>query len=191
MSNLIGYDDLGEDVRLVLDSLVPKELEARTKAGAWYSLRIRPYRTLDNVIEGAVITFVDITEIRQARDARRESEALRRLAIVVRDSHDAIVVHDMGGRIIAWNPGAQRMYGWSEAEALAMNMRDLIPASLQQEEAEKWSRLGSVGALEPYRTQRVAKDGRIADVWLTTAALINTDGKAYGIATTEQDASAT
>jgi two-component system CheB/CheR fusion protein len=95
----------------------------------------------------------------------------------------------MEGRIVAWNPGAERMYGWIEAEALAMNMRDLIPASLQQKEAAKWSRLGSAGALEPYRTQRVAKDGRIVDVWLTAAALVSADGKAYGIATTEQNAS--
>jgi two-component system, chemotaxis family, CheB/CheR fusion protein len=189
MSNLIGYDNLWQDVHSVLEKLVPREVEVHTKAGAWYSLRIRPYRTLDNVIEGAVITFVDITEIREAREARRESEALGRLAVVVRDSRDAIVAHDMEGRIVAWNPGAERMYGWSEAEALTMNMRELMPANLQQKEAAKWSHLGAAGALEPYRTQRLDKDGRTVDVWLTAAALVNTDGKAYGIATTEQIAS--
>jgi two-component system CheB/CheR fusion protein len=189
MSNLIGYDDLWQDVHSVMDKLVPREVEVRTKAGAWYSLRIRPYRTLDNVIEGAVITFVDITEVREAREARRESEALGRLAVVVRDSRDAIVAHDMEGRIVAWNPGAERMYGWSEAEALTMNMRELMPANLQQKEAAKWSHLGAAGAMEPYRTQRLDKNGRIVDVWLTAAALVNTDGKAYGIATTEQIAS--
>ena len=52
VSNLVGYDRLVADVRAVLDTLVPKEVEVQTQAGAWYLLRIRPYRTLENVIEG-------------------------------------------------------------------------------------------------------------------------------------------
>jgi two-component system CheB/CheR fusion protein len=54
---------------------VPKELEVQTQAGTWYLLRIRPYRTLENVIEGAVITFTEITEMKKAQAALRESEA--------------------------------------------------------------------------------------------------------------------
>ena len=127
VSNLVGYDRLVADVQEVLDSLVPKEVEVQTQTGTWYLLRIRPYRTLENVIEGAVITFTEITDMKKAQAALRESEDLRRLAVVVRDAHDAITVQDLEGRILAWNPGAERMYGWSEAEALAMNIRDLIP----------------------------------------------------------------
>ena len=107
VSNLAGYDRLVEDVKAVLDTLVPKEVEVQTKAGAWYLLRIRPYRTLENVIEGAVITFTEITEMRNAQAALRESEALRRLAVVVRDAHDAILMQDLEGRILAWNPRAE------------------------------------------------------------------------------------
>ena len=59
VTNLIGYDRLVEDTRAVLDTLVPKELEVRTTEGKWYLMRIQPYRTMDNVIEGAVITFVE------------------------------------------------------------------------------------------------------------------------------------
>jgi len=60
VSNLDGYDRLVEDVQGVLDTLVPFEREVKTKLGAWFMLRIRPYRTLNNVIEGAVISFIDI-----------------------------------------------------------------------------------------------------------------------------------
>ena len=133
VSNLVGYDRLVADVREVLDSLVPKEFEVQTQTGAWYLLRIRPYRTLENVIEGAVITFNEITELKKAKAALRESEVLLRLAVVVRDAHDAITVQDLEGRILAWNPGAERMYGWSEAEALAMNVCDLIPEDRREE----------------------------------------------------------
>ena len=86
VSNLVGYDRLVEDVKAVLDTLVPIEVEVQTTAGAWHLLRIRPYRTLENVIEGAVITFTDITETRNVQAALRESEAMRRLAAVVRDA---------------------------------------------------------------------------------------------------------
>jgi two-component system CheB/CheR fusion protein len=79
VSNLVGYDRLAEDVETVLDSLAQREAEVETKAGAWYLMRIRPYRTVENVIEGAVITFIDITERKRAEDALRESEEKYRL----------------------------------------------------------------------------------------------------------------
>jgi two-component system CheB/CheR fusion protein len=78
LSNLVDYSTLEGDTRSVLASLVPKELEVRTKEGQWFTLRIQPYRTLDNVIEGAVITFVDITEMRKAKDDLEKANALLR-----------------------------------------------------------------------------------------------------------------
>jgi len=186
VSNLVGYDRLTADVREVLDSLVPKEVEVQTQTGTWYLLRIRPYRTLENVIEGAVITFTEITEIKKAQAALRESEDLRRLAVVVRDAHDAIAVQDLEGRILAWNPGAERMYGWSEAEALAMNIRDLIPEGRREETLAVLRKLSRAEVLEPYRMPRIAKDGRIVEVWLTATALVNDSGSVYAIATTER-----
>ncbi len=74
VSNLKGYDRLPLDVQAVLDTLLPREAQVQTAEGKWYTMRILPYRTLDNVIEGAVITFVDITERKLAEDARRELE---------------------------------------------------------------------------------------------------------------------
>lgn len=80
VSNLMGYDTLVSDAQAVLQSLLPFEAEVQTKSGAWYVIRIRPYRTLENVIEGAVITFMDITEIKRKRqeasDARRLADAI-------------------------------------------------------------------------------------------------------------------
>jgi len=65
VSNFIGYGSLVDDIQAVLDDLQPREATLKTNMGAWYLMRIRPYRTLNNVIEGAVVTFVDITERRQ------------------------------------------------------------------------------------------------------------------------------
>jgi len=67
VSNLVGHDNLVEDVRAVLRDLAPRAAEVQTRAGTWFQMRIRPYRTLENVIEGAVITFIDITDLRRAK----------------------------------------------------------------------------------------------------------------------------
>jgi two-component system CheB/CheR fusion protein len=187
VSNLVGYNSLVGDVQEVLNTLTPQEVEVQTQAGGWYLLRIRPYRTLENVIEGAVITFTEITEMKKVQAALRESEGLRRLAVVVRDSRDAILVQDLEGRIIAWNPGAVRIYGWSEAEALAMNIRDLIPEDQRAKALAIVKQLARAEVLEPYRLQRIAKDGRIVEVWLTATALVNETEQAYAIATTERE----
>jgi len=60
-SDIVGEDLLAE-AKAVLDTLAPCEHEVRTTGGAWYLARIQPYRTLDNVIEGVVLTFTDISK---------------------------------------------------------------------------------------------------------------------------------
>ncbi len=187
VSNLAGYDRLVEDVKAVLDTLVPKEIEVQTKSGAWHLLRIRPYRTLENVIEGAVITFTEITEMRNVQAALRESKARSRLAVVVRDAHDGFLMQDFEGRILAWNPAAEKLYGWSETEALAMNIRDLIPEDRRENALSVIIKLARAEVLSPYRMQRIAKGGRPVEVWLTASALLNEAGEAYAIATTERE----
>lgn len=186
VSNLVGYDRLVPDVQAVLDTLVPKEVEVQTRAGDWFQLHIRPYRTLENVIEGAVITFTEINLLKKAEAALRDSEALRRLAVVVRDSRDAITMQDFHGRILAWNPAAERLYGWTEAEALAMNIRNLVPKGRREEALTLLRQLSRAEVLEPSRVERVAKDGQIVAVWLTATALVNDSGEAYAVATTER-----
>jgi two-component system CheB/CheR fusion protein len=187
LSNLVGYNNLVADAQSVLDTLLPKELEVQATYGKWYTMCLRPYRTLDNVIEGVVITFMDISEMKKMGESLRKANDLLRLAVVVRDSHDAITVQDMDGRVIAWNPGAEILYGWTEAEALTMNIRDRIPEKLRKEAFDKLHQLSQSDILVPYRTQRLAKSGKTVDVWMTATALIDKAGKMYAIATTERE----
>ncbi len=186
VSNLVGYDRLVADVQEVLDTLIPKEMQVQTQAGVCYTMRILPYRTLDNVIEGAVITFVDTTELRRTEAALLKATERVRLAVVVHDAHDAITVQDLEGRILAWNPGAVRMYGWSEAEALSMNVRDRIPEGLREEALAKAGQLCRADILEPYHTQRITKEGTVVEVSMVSTALVNEAGQMYAIATTER-----
>ena len=111
---------LAEDARGVINDLAFREKEVQSKDGRFYSIRTAPYRTSENVIDGVVITFVDVTQTK-----RMEIE--RRLATVVKDSNDAVTIQDLDGNIKAWNRGAEKMYGYSEAEALNMNISEIIP----------------------------------------------------------------
>ena len=194
VSNLVGYTSLVADVQVVLATLVSKVVEVRTTDGRYYTLRILPYRTLDNVIEGAVMTFTDITEIKAAvaekeklaQEALRQAAEMRRMAVVVRDASDAITVQDLEGRTLAWNPGATRLYGWSEAEALALNVRDRIPAPLRVAALATLNQLSRAEILTPEHTQRLTKTGEIVAVSIISTALVDEAGKMYAIATTER-----
>jgi two-component system CheB/CheR fusion protein len=186
VSNLVGYDRLVADTQVVLDTLIPKEVEVQTTAGKWYTLHIQPYRTLANVIEGAVMTFVEITEVVRVREELKKANDQLRMAVVVRDAYDAITVQDLEGRTLAWNPGAVRMYGWSEAEALKMNVRDRIPESHRKDALAKLIQLGQAKILEPYRTERITKHGTVVKVSIISTALLDETGKMYAVATTER-----
>lgn len=78
----LDYANLVEDAGEVLKTLIPKNIDVKNKAGYWYNVRIIPYRTVTNVIEGVVITFVDINEQKQM------DEELKRLNKLLQDALD-------------------------------------------------------------------------------------------------------
>jgi two-component system, chemotaxis family, CheB/CheR fusion protein len=186
VTNLRNYDRLVEDVKTVLGTLAPKEVQVQTTQDKWFDLRIRPYRTLDNVIEGAVISFVDATDAVRHRDALLKANELVTLGRVARDAHDAITAHDLQGRTLAWSPGAQRLYGWSEAEALKLNVLDRIPPKQREGALAALARLGQAQSLEPARMQRLTRQGETVAVSVLAGALLDAAGNVYAIMTTER-----
>jgi two-component system, chemotaxis family, CheB/CheR fusion protein len=123
VSNLAGYDRLVTDVQGVLDTLIPKEVEVQTRASAWYLMRIQPYRTLDNVIEGAVLTFVDITQRKQMEAALRESEARLRIAL---QAFPLVVSNQDRELRYTWIHNPQP--GFSAEQVLGKTDADFLPA---------------------------------------------------------------
>ncbi len=176
----LNYDHLLDDIQEVLSTLIPKAIEAQSKDGIWYLINIKPYRTLENVIDGTVITFVDITR-------QKQSESLYRLATVVRDANDAITVQDFDGNIQSWNQGAVKMYGWSETEALTMNFLDLVPEDLRPENKAIYHRLFKGEKIPSFETKRLTRSGSTVEVWVTFSLLVDDMNQPIGIATTERD----
>jgi PAS domain S-box-containing protein len=112
---------------------------------------------------------------------------IRRLAVVLEDSNDAITVHDLHGNIIAWNRGAEKMYGYTEAEALKMNIARIVPLDKKIEAMDYLKRTASGEIIESFETQRISNDGKILDVWLVVTCLKDDSGAIDSIATTERD----
>jgi two-component system CheB/CheR fusion protein len=114
VSNLVDYPTLVADIRTVLDTLIPKEAEVRTQAGTWHLMSIWPYRTLDNAIEGAVLTFVDITERKRLEAALREAtlrEAQTRLAeAMVATVREPLLILDADMRVVSANRAFYRTF---------------------------------------------------------------------------------
>ncbi len=177
-------DDLETESQLLLLDLAVREKEVRTKEGRWYSRRIMPYRTLDNRIDGVVVTFVDITERKQAADS-----VVRRLAAVVENSADAIFNKDLDGTIRTWNRGAERLYGYSPGEVIGRSVKILVP----DDHAEEWTKVMAMLArgevVEQLETERVRKDGQRVAVSLTVSPILDGEGKVVSASVTGRDIS--
>jgi len=148
-------------VRTVLSDLTPLRRELKSRAGRWYELRMRPYRTMDDKIDGVVATFLDVSERRQVEQALRDSQvSLHHEKRLIELSHDPIFIWDFDGTILEWNRGSEELYGYAAAEAVgrpkAALLRTQVPGSSFAELKKKLDEAGSwTGELKHY-----AKDGR-------------------------------
>jgi two-component system CheB/CheR fusion protein len=126
VSNLIGYNQLSIDVKAVLDTLIPKELQVKSIDGMWYNMIIQPYRTVENVIEGVVVTFVDITEAHVANEKLRFSEMSYR-ALFDTTQEGILVLDGETGKITNANPFLVKLLGFTFNEIIEKNIWDIGP----------------------------------------------------------------
>jgi two-component system CheB/CheR fusion protein len=115
----LEYGDLVKDARAVISDVAPICRELRSRGGRWFEVRLRPYRTVDDKIDGVVISFVDVTERRQTEEALRASEQrLLQEKRLIDLSHEPMFIWDFDDGIVEWNRGCQELYGYSREEAL-------------------------------------------------------------------------
>lgn len=108
--------DITREAEEVLNTLTSKEREVRTKTGGWFLMRIMAYRTLNNVIDGVVVTFVDITGLKQQKLAAEK--ALRYAEAVVATIREPLIVLDKNLRVISANPAYYRTFQDKEQETV-------------------------------------------------------------------------
>jgi PAS domain S-box-containing protein len=130
---------------------------------------------------GAVLVFRDVTERRRAEEARQ------RLAAIVESSTDAIVAKTLDGRITSWNPGAERVFGYTEAEIVGRPITVLFPPDRLAEEADFLARIARGERVEHYETIRVRKDGRLIHVSVSLSPIRDPDGEIVGASKIARD----
>jgi len=116
----IDVPDLDTLLLEVVDTVTVIEREVRDRHGRWHLLRIRPYKTLDNRIGGAVLILVEIDAI------KRNQEMLLRQTELLEQTHEPILIREAGGKILYWNHGAEQLYGYHREHVLGKNVHDLL-----------------------------------------------------------------
>ena len=125
----------------------------------------------------------DITE------RKHMENEMQLLAAAMHNSHDAIAIMDLEGNIISWNFGAERTYGYSEAEAMKMNINRIIPDHKQDEIISMVKRMLKGESVEFFETNRITKTNRLLDISISATLLKDEKGKPCAITTTERDIS--
>lgn len=108
-------------------------------------------------------------------------------AKAISNSSDAIIVQDFKGKILAWNKGAEIIYGYKEEEALKMNIIELIPKSKVQEASEFITKLIEGEKVKSFETQRIAEDGSVVEIILSASVVEKGEEKLVVILTVERD----
>ena len=139
-----------------------------------------PLRRPDGSIVQLGITR-DITERRKAEETRLL------LGAIVDSSDDAIISKDLDGQITSWNQGAERLYGYTAAEAVGKSIMIVVPQDRHEEEREILARLQRGERVDHFETIRRRKDGALLNVSLTISPLRNQQGEIIGASKIARD----
>ena len=109
------------------------------------------------------------------------------LAAIIASSDDAIVSKTLEGIITSWNPGAQRIFGYTAEEAVGQSIRLIIPKDRWSEEDDVLARVGRGERVDHFETIRRAKDGRMVNISLTVSPVKDQSGKIVGASKVARD----
>ncbi len=118
---------------------------------------------------------------------KRIEEVRGRLAAIIESSDDAIISKDLNGTITAWNPGAERLFGYSSTEALGKSMQMLLPPERAHEESNILTRIGRGERVTHFETARVRKDGTHIHISATISPIKDSNGAIVGASNIARD----
>jgi two-component system CheB/CheR fusion protein len=119
----VDVPDLEALLREVIDTLTPREREVEARDGHWYSVRVRPYRTSENAIDGAVISFIDIEAIK--RGLERAEEALEQARAIVETVRGPLVILDADLHVVTANRSFYETFGTTRPQTEGQLIFDL------------------------------------------------------------------
>jgi len=155
------------------------------------SLTVSPIRDADGHIVGASKIARDITAQKQSEQEKRAASLTRtRLAAIVEGSEDAIVGKDLQGIVTSWNPGAERIFGYTAAEMIGQSIMRIIPADRINEEQEIIGRFNRGDRVSHFQTLRRRKDGKLINVSLSVSPIRDAAGVVIGASKIARDITA-
>ena len=189
------FNIVNETTRKRVDNPAARALQAGTtvplanhtiliaKSGAEYAIddSAAPIKADDDDALGAVLVFRDVSATRANEDQRA------RLAAIVQSSDDAIISKDLNGRIMSWNPGAVKLFGYSVDEAIGRPITMVIPPERLSEETAILQKLRRGERIDHFETVRVTKDRRKIDVSLSVSPIIDSEGHVIGASKIARD----
>jgi len=131
----LSYPELANDALEVLSTLIFIEKQIPTKDQRWFSIRIMPYRTFDDRIDGLVITFVNNSDIKKLEGELLETDQMHRL--ILNSSSDVIIRLTSDLNILAFNPEAERFFGKKNRTTVNKNFIQLFIPEPKQKKVEK------------------------------------------------------
>jgi len=166
LATKLNYDRLAADCAEVLKTLIPMEKEVSTVDDKWHLMRIMPYRTTDNMIDGVVITLVDITQ------RKRAEEALNRLTKdLFVDLPFPLLTADLDGRILEMNEEAQQTLGWPRQDVVGQSLKTVI-APERHADVDAWlTRCRSGSKVSDQESVCRSKSGELHPVLITMTLL--------------------
>ncbi len=156
------------------------ELTARCKDGTEFpvDISLSAIETAEGVLVSAALR--DVTDLRRA-------EARSRLAAIVDSSVDAIIGESLDGTITSWNPAAERLYGWTAAEAVGKDIGIIYPQHKVDERAEILAKLRKGERIAALETVRMRRDGTLMDFLVSISPVREDQGTIVGVASTSRD----
>jgi len=130
-----------------------------------------------------------IAIVEDITDKKRAEEARFRHAAIVESSDDAIISKNLDGVIVSWNGGAQRIYGYTEGEAVGKPITLLVPRELVDEEDQILERVRAGERIEHYETLRVTKEEKGINVSLSVSPIKDSSGRILGLCSISRDIS--
>ena len=124
------------------------------------------------------------------REILERQAELKNFKAIVSFTDDAVISKSMDGHILTWNRGAEKIFGYSQAEGLGKPMQMLLPADRQHEEEEILARIAKGERIENFDTVRLHKSGRMVDISATISPMFDDAGNVIGVAKIAHDVTA-
>ena len=179
VSDLI-YPEMAEDAKEVLRTLVFIEKQIPGKNGKWFSIRLMPYRTFDDRIDGLVITFIDISQLKRVEEHCRETMQIQ--SLLLNTSTDVILKLSTDWKIMEFNPEAVKFFGVKHENAINQDFFQMFVTEPTQSKTRQTLKK-MINNLQGgrFKPEVIAAKGNTTEVIFTAKVLVNEMKEATGM----------